>query len=179
MYFVDKTRGTEIQSLTEVIFHNSLVPLFNSITQRYQGQLQFIEVFLMSLSPLLSILLFVFSLHLFFCYFPPCWINLAYQTLFPPPPPFFFVLCSRDIHIASKLQRTNSFCLLIVYWWCMEQTEDSLNFHKFNWACRLKERNRQNPSQCDTVSWHPRVHAACAASGCQGYTGLRPSKQCF
>lgn len=144
----------EIQLLMGVIFHNSLVPLFNSITQRYQGQLQFTEVFLMSLSPLLSILLFVFSL--FPCYFPPCWINLAYQTLFP-----FSVLYSRDVCVDSKLQRTNSFCLLIVCCWCMKQTEDSLHFHKFSWACRHKERSRQNPSQCDTVSWHPRVHTAC------------------
>lgn len=104
----------EIQLLMGVIFHNSLVPLFNSITQRYQGQLQFTEVFLMSLSPLLSILLFVFSL--FPCYFPPCWINLAYQTLFP-----FSVLYSRDVCVDSKLQRTNSFCLLIVCCWCMNR----------------------------------------------------------
>lgn len=147
-----------MQPLMGVIFHNSLVPLFNSIIQRYQGQLQFTEVFLMSLSPLLSILLFVFSLRLFLCYFPPCWINLAYQTLFP-----FFVLYSRDICVASKLQRANSFCLVIVCWWCMKQTEDSLNFHKFNWACRHKDRNRQNPSQCDTVSWHSKS-ACCLCS---------------
>lgn len=176
MYCVDKTWGTEIQSLTEVIFHNSLVPLFNSITQSYQGQLQFIEVFLMSLFPLLSILLFVCSLSI--CFFAT-FLHAELTLHTKPYSPFFFVLCSRDIHIASKLQRTNSFCLLIVCWWCMKQTEDSLNFHKFNWACRLKEGNRQNPSQCDTVSWHPRVYAACIASGCQGYTGLHPSKQCF
>jgi len=62
----------EVQLLMGVIFQNSLVPLFNFVTQRYQGPLQFTEVFLMSLSPLLSILLFVFSLRLFLCYLPPC-----------------------------------------------------------------------------------------------------------
>lgn len=165
-----------IQPLLGVIFHNLLVPLFNPISQRYQGQLQFTEVILMSLSPLLSILLFVFSLSLFLCFFPPCWVNLAYQTLFLF---FFFTLYSRGICVTSKLQRANSFCLVIVCWWCMKQTEDSLNFHKFNWACRHKEKNRQNPSQCDTVSWHPRVQAACVASGCQGWEGLRPSQHCF
>lgn len=53
-----------IQPLLGVIFH-SLVPLFNPITQKYRGQLQFTEVFLMSLSSLLSILLFMFSLYFF------------------------------------------------------------------------------------------------------------------
>lgn len=143
----------------------------NSITQRYQGQLQFTEVFLMSVSALLCILLFVFSLRLFLSCFPHAELTLRTKLYSP-----FSVLYSRAICVASKLQTANSFCLVIVCWWCMKQTEDGLNFHKFNWACRHKERNRQNPSQCDTVSWHPRVHTACVASGCQDWEGLRPSQ---
>lgn len=129
----------------------------------------------MSLSPLLSVLFFVFSLCFFAVFLHA---ELTLQTLFPFFF-FFFALYSRGICVTSKLQRANSFCLVIVCWWYMKQTEDNLNFHKFNWACRHKERKRQNPSQCDTVSWRPRVQAACVASGCQGGEGLCPSQHCF